>query len=269
MEQSSQITSLDYKEQIMRKVSVFGNGAHIFAPKEWRDEKVLVIRLEKKSIKEQVLEMLLPNLDKVIAAGIYGSHARKEESESSDIDIIVFVKEKFKLIKPQNFEVLMLEESSISRALEANPLMVYSIFKEAVPIINQSYFEKLKAEQVNKSLFKQFIVSTRESINSDKELLELDKKTGKYASNAVIYSLILRLRGIFLAYCLLKNKEYSNKSFRKWITRNCKISTEAFYEVYQAIRDNKKIKEKIPLEQAELALAFLEKEIKTLDSTIK
>ena len=49
---------LVYHEQIMRKVAGFGNGAHVFAPKEWMNEQVLVIRLEKKSIKEQVLESL-------------------------------------------------------------------------------------------------------------------------------------------------------------------------------------------------------------------
>ena len=58
---------IEEKEQLIRIVTGVGNGAHIFAPKEWINEKVLIARLEKKSIKDQILEKLYPYLDKIIA----------------------------------------------------------------------------------------------------------------------------------------------------------------------------------------------------------
>lgn len=36
------------QEQLIRKVSRIGNGAHIFAPKDWINEKVIIVRVEKK-----------------------------------------------------------------------------------------------------------------------------------------------------------------------------------------------------------------------------
>ena len=62
---------METKEQLIRIVSQVGNGAHIFAPKEWINEKVLIIRLEKKTIKEQVLEKIYPHLDKIIAVFLF------------------------------------------------------------------------------------------------------------------------------------------------------------------------------------------------------
>ena len=35
------------QEQIIREVKKIGNGAHIFTPKEWIGEKVIIVRTKK------------------------------------------------------------------------------------------------------------------------------------------------------------------------------------------------------------------------------
>jgi len=257
------------QEQIIRTVSQIGNGAHIFAPKEWTNEKVLVIRIERKNIKEEILEMLYPNLDKVISVILFGSHARKEESEDSDVDVLVIAKEKFTIPKKENYDFIVISEKNLQLAIKSNPILMYSAIKEGVPLINQDYAEKLKENKINFKLFSEFIESTKRAIKINKEMIWLDKETGKIASNSTIYSLILRLRGAFIIKSLLKNKIYSNNLFERWITDNCDIEYLEIYNAYRSVRDNKKIKEKIPIKSEEILLDFLKEEIKKLEMLIK
>ena len=257
-----------YKEQIVRKAGKIGNGSHVFVPKEWENEEVLIVRIGKKSIKEEIIDMLFPYLDKVMGVFIFGSHARGEFSENSDIDVLIIAKEKFKIEKRKDFEIIIIEESRIKEAIKTNPIMMYSIFKEAKPLINTQYLENLEKLEIDRNYFKKFIYSSYESIKSDKEILLLDKRTGKTASNAVVYSLILRLRGIFIINRLFKKQKYSNKLFKEWILNNCKIELEKAYESYQSIRDNKRKKDILNIEDAEMLLNFLEKELKKLGNLL-
>jgi len=245
-----------------------GNGAHIFAPKEWINEKVLIVRLEKKSIKEKILQKLYPHLDKIIGVFLYGSQARGEATENSDVDILVIAKEKFEIKKEENFEVIIIREDSLGNAIKTNPLMLYSIFKEAKAIINEGYLNKLRQIKINPVLFKPFIQTTKESIKSDEEIIELDKKTGKTISNSVLYSLILRLRGIFIIRGLLNDEDYSNSLFKKWINHKCKINYEEVYSIYQALRSEKELKDEAPIEFGETLVDLLKKELKKLEQLI-
>jgi putative transposon-encoded protein len=43
------------QEQLLRKVTEIGNGAHVFAPKEWIGEEVFIVRTPKKNLKEKIL----------------------------------------------------------------------------------------------------------------------------------------------------------------------------------------------------------------------
>jgi len=249
------------KEQLIRVVSQVGNGAHIFAPKEWINEKVLLVRLEKKTVKEQIFEKLYPFLEKITAVFLYGSHARKEATESSDIDVLVIAKEKFKLERENGKSFIILQEEEIPEAIKINPILMYSIFKESVAIINPSYLDKLKKIKVEKANFKQFIKQTSDSIKSSREIIELDKKTREYSSNSVLYSAILRLRGVFIIKCLIKNTSFSNSTFKEWL-KNLDINYSEIYEIYRKIRDDKPIKTAhIPVEQEEKLINFLEQEL--------
>jgi predicted nucleotidyltransferase len=255
------------QEKIIRKVTSVGNGAHIFAPREWLNENVLIVRLDKKEIKEQILEKLLPFLDKVIGVFLFGSHARKEANEFSDIDVLVIAKEKFK-IKEEGFDFVVITEKDILPAIKLNPILMYSIFREAVPIINGEKLEMLKNLKLNNKIFIPFVKQTEKVLKNNREMLELDKKTGKYASDSVIYSLFLRLKGIFIIKCLLRKKNYLNRELKEWLGLEEKTYLSG-YGTYSDVRKGIYGKDSfVKVEDGEKLLCFLEKELNLLKKKI-
>lgn len=253
------------EEKLVRRVSEIGNGAHIFAPKEWLNEEVILIRIQKKAPKEEILKLLHPHLDKIIAVFLYGSYARDEQDKSSDMDVFVISSEKFS-VKSKGIEVIVVPEDKIELAKKLNPILFYSMLNEAKPVINSSYLKKLKSQKINFDYFKHFIQDTEKAIVSNKEIIDLDTRLkNEYASESLVYSLILRLRGIFIMNLQLSRKNYSKKNFSNWLVKNSKADYDKIYKIYQAVRNEKKTEEKVPIKQAESILDFLAKENKKLE----
>ncbi|MDD5192291.1 MAG: DUF2080 family transposase-associated protein [Candidatus Nanoarchaeia archaeon] len=257
------------EEKILRRVTEIGNGAHIFAPKEWLHEEVIIIRVPRKNPKEEILKLIYPHLDKIIAVFLFGSYARNEQEMDSDMDVFVVSSEKFK-IRAKDIEVIVIPEDKLETAKRLNPVLFYSMLQEARPIINPSYLEKLKQEKVRFDYFKDFLKGTESSIKSIQEIMEMDRKLkNKEAPGSVIYSLILRLRGIFIINFLLNKKKYSKKAFLAWLIKNLEVDFDNIHKVYRAFRDNKKISGKVSVKDAESLLSFIIKEIEKLSKKIK
>lgn len=256
---------METEEKITRRVSEFGNGAHVFVPKNWANDEVTLIRIQKKDVKEQIIGLLSPYFEKIIAVFLYGSYARSEQNKNSDIDLFIIASEKFSL-KKDNFEINVIEEDKLEKAKKLNPILFYSMVQEARPIINKNYLENLRIEKPSKDYFKDFIKSTERIIAINKKMINLDKESNsQFVSDSTIYSLILRLRGIFLINCLIKNEKYSNLNFKKWIVKSFSGDYEKVYNIYTSIRDNKKIKERVLLSDAEQLLNLLETEVRKYD----
>ena len=126
------------EEQIVRMVKLFGNGAHVFVPKDWTGEEIVLIKPRKKSLKERIISSLDPYLDSIIGVYLYGSYARSEEKKDSDIDLFVIIDKKIK-IKAEGFEIICLEQKEIEKAIKLEPLLMYSIFSEAKRSIFPSF----------------------------------------------------------------------------------------------------------------------------------
>ena len=259
---------IEGKEQLVKVVSQIGNGAHIFAPKEWIDEKVLIIRLEKKTIKEQIIEKIYPYLDKIIAVFLYGSHARNEANESSDLDVLIIAREKFKIENQKGQEFIILTAEEIPKAIESNPILMYSMAREAIAIINQDYLEKLKKLKINVNYLRKFLKQSKDSIKLSRELIELDKRTGEYSSDSVIYSAILRLRAVFIIGCILNKTLFYNSNFKIWL-KNINIDYSKAYQIYQEVRAGSFGKDtSLKVEQEEKLINFLEQEIIKLEKKL-
>ena len=263
------ILSIYMEEKIIRSVTEIGNGAHIFAPKEWLGEEVVIIRTPRKDPKEEIFKIIYPYLDKITAVFLFGSYVRNEQEKGSDMDFFVISNEKFK-IKAKNMDVIIVPEDKIEVAKKLNPILFYSMLQEAKQIINPSYLEKLKQEKIKFNYFKDFLKDTKSSIKSSEEIMEMDRKLkNQEASKSVIYSLILRLRGVFIINLLLNKKKYSKKSFRKWIIKNSSGNYDKIYKIYRAVRDDKKVDEKVSMKEAESLLCFLIKETEKISKKIK
>lgn len=263
---------MNVKEQLIKDVTEIGNGAHIFVPKNWLNQKVLITKIPKLTIKQQIIKILSPYLDKVIAVFLYGSYARGEQEKDSDVDVLVVAEEKIKIKEKGKLSFEIVEHNKLKDNIKLNPLMFYPMIQEAKPIINSLLLEELKKIKFNKnaSILRWFIDSTKDHIKSNKEFIELDKLDGDYlTSYCVIYSLILRLRGILLIRGILHKKPYSRNLFKKWLTKY--ISNKDYkkvYNIYRSVRDEKKIKVKIKLPEVEKLLYLLKEEIHKLEGEL-
>ena len=146
--------------------------------------------------------------------------------------------------------------------------MVIPRLREAKVILNPHLLEELTKYPITKKSFKNFLEDTKRIIKMNAEFIELDNlDSEELESKAVIYSMVLRLRGIFLIKCALESKKYSKEDFKRWILQSLdKEEFEKTYELYKSVRDNKNTKIKIKLQTARKLKDFLIKEIKYLET---
>jgi predicted nucleotidyltransferase len=255
-------------EQIIRKVTEIGNGAHIFIPKEWVGSQVKVVLIARSlNIKKDVLNILEPYLEDIIGVYLVGSYARGEQDSKSDIDIIAISKNTKKEITSGKYHISISTLEGIKKTLGYYPELILPRIMEAKVILNPEILEELKKTKISKSSFKEFIKDTKSAMKMNKEIIEINKLENKEnVSESVIYSLILRLRGIFLIKLLLKNKKYMKKEFLSWLKQATKHDIKKIYEVYENVRDKRKIKEKIDIDTAEDLQNLLKREISTFEA---
>jgi len=248
--------TISIQDSIEKEVVSFGNGSIVYTPKKWIGKKVLVVLEEKPlDIEGDVLELLKPYLSSVEGIYLYGSHARNEQTKNSDIDILIISNKNPPLKKKGNYDFLIKSKESLINELKSDPnLFLYQIISEARPILNQPLLEELKRINPAPDLTK-LLDSTLSAFKSTSVLLTIDHKKGsKYLSSpACIYSLILRMRTLFLAQCFLKNKPFSTKNFKSFLSSHSfspKL-TNSFLETYRAERDGTPAVHGILLKDAE------------------
>lgn len=253
------------EERITRSVKVFGNGAHVFVPKSWAGEQIILVRPKKKAIKERILETLNQYLDSIIGVYLYGSYARDEQKDDSDVDLFVITDKKIK-IRAKGFEIISLEQKEIEKAIKLEPLLMHSILSEAKPIINSGLIEELKSKYKSKlSDFTSFLEDCKRIIKINEGFLE--SENGEHSSKeAVIYSLVLRLRGLFMLKSLLEHKLYTHKAFKQWIAKNLpEIDFDTIYQAYRLSKHEHKITQKVKVKDLKILLEFLKNEIHSIE----
>lgn len=254
--------------EIVREIRRWGNSAGILLPKEWLGNRARVILVNRGlEIRKEVLNILEPYLEDILGIYLIGSYARGEEKTNSDIDIVVISKNTSKNVRSGKYDISIVRLDSIKKTIESDPILILPRLKEAKIILNKSLLDELVNVKVKKNSFKEFIEDSKRIIKINKEFINLDREQrfDYLDSISIIYSVILRLRGIFIINTLLKNKKYIKKEFIKWIEKEVgKKETAVVYNIYEDIRDNRKVTEKVKIEIAEKLLNLLEKEIKKL-----
>jgi len=257
------------EERIIKVARLFGNGAHIFVPKEWAGEKIVLIKPKSKILKERIIEVLEPYFEYIVGAYLYGSYSRKEQLEDSDIDLFLITNKSIK-IKQKGFEILCCEEKNIKKLIKLEPLIIYSILSEAKTIINSELLKKLQEEyKPNLRDFINFFKETKKMIEVQESIVESEKED-YVSSEAVIYSLVLRLRGLFIIKSIIKNEQYSHREFKEWIINTLpNIHFNFIYDLYRASKNESRVKEKIKLEDVKSLIEFLKEEVCKLENDKK
>lgn len=253
--------------ELVKNVATWGNGAGILLPKEWIGNQVKVILIDRTlEIKKEVLSVLEPYFEDIIGVYLVGSYARGEQEADSDIDIIAISKSLKKEIISGRYHISIATLQGIRNTIKVYPELIIPRMLEAKVILNPELLEELMGYKISKNSFKNFTEDSERIIKMCRKFIELDELEGnKLKSEKIIYSLILRLRGIFLIKSSLKNEKYSKKNFKKWLLKA--LTPEEFsktYKLYKSIRDQKKEKTEISLETAKKLLGFLIKELKYL-----
>lgn len=254
--------------ELIKPIVKVGNSAGVILPKEFLHGRAKIKIVEKPiDVKRDILEMLDPYLEDVAGVYLYGSRARNEADKESDVDVLVITTKKIK-IKRRGWEIIILEEKDLGWVFKNHPIMMYSIIAEAKPIINSKLLDKLKEKyRPRKENFREFVNDTKRMAKVNGDEIKIDKKECDILipGNAIAYSLILRLRGMFIMKMLLEKNSYSHKQFKLWLINEAKLNKKDLdiaYKGYEIVKNDKKIKVDIQIEIAEKLLALLKKEIK-------
>ena len=230
------------RDFVEKEVVPFGNGSMVVTPKKWLGEKVVVVLQETEfDVAAEILDLLKPHLSNVQGVFLYGSFARNEQTENSDIDVLVIADKKFDLPETDRFDVTVSTKDSFIRELgRDSTLFLRQIVSEAKPILNGLLLSELKGIEVNPDM-KAYFEDTLGAFKKTQELLNESRGKEFLESNTAIYSLILRLKGLFSIQCFKKNARFSNKKFSGML-KGHGFSGKTINELLEAYRDERKEK---------------------------
>ncbi len=184
-------------EQITKVVQQIGNGGHIYLPKDIVGRKVVISLMEKSvaDIEDEALEILKPYLKHISGIYLCGSYARNEQTPDSDVDVLVLTDGSVKIKKRINeYEIVSASLEKIENTIKNNAVMILPLLREAKPILNQGLIEKYRTAILNKRNTRWYIETTESALKLNEYLInERDMKN----LSAIVYSLIMRLRGLF------------------------------------------------------------------------
>lgn len=244
----------------IKKTVKAGNSSAVILPRAWLSREVRVELIEKTPYKilADVIEIARKYADLKEIIGIYlvGSHARGEESENSDIDILIITKETDRqMIKEGVYSILLVSEKLLSQKLENDLFPLGQMLKEAKAMINEAYLESLKVKVTGKNV-KWYLDTTEEKLKLAGEILEKSKTS---VNNKVVYTLVLRIRTLCIIQKLIKNQDYSGKEFIKLISKI--TGGRNAYDSYLAVKNDSNGKNVTSKNEAEKLHAYLKKQL--------
>ena len=220
------------KRQVIKKVMKSGNAGSVYVPREWIDQQVL-IRLF--SVNGMILEALTPHLKNILGIYLHGPHARGEETQDTDIDALIITDKNIALTEKQGLNIQEIRIDEIPKYIKENPATYHTMIREAIPIMNETLLESLKDHRLEEEDIQKYYQNVEKTLNIAKEL-ELDGDL-----EGAAYTLIHRLRGMYMIQCTLRNKDYSHKGLEDYIAE-AGINRSRFrklYETYKAKETDK------------------------------
>jgi len=204
----------------IKKAIKSGNSSAVVLPRSWLNKEVRVELIKKSSeiILWEVLERLNKSirLDDIIGIYLTGSYARGEESNESDVDILVLTKETDKeMISEGIYNILIVSKALLDYKLKFDLFPMGQMIRESKPLLNSDYIESFEIKVTQKNV-NWYIRTSEDKI----KLIDLVLKKGlKKISLNVVYTLVLRIRTLYIIEKIIKNEKYLKKDFVKLINR--------------------------------------------------
>ncbi len=250
------------KHEIIKQAFKLGNSAGVLLPVEWKGKKVS-IKLIDKSISQDILDILDERniLKNTIGIFLAGSYARGEETEASDIDILVVTDTLDRQIKIGKYEIILISKSRFEKSV-IKSLYLSSLINEAKAILNEDLLMHYKI-QSKKILIKKNLEEIKSIVKINEKSINIDKEMGQNVSDETLYSIILRFRELYLIECLKYGKNPSTKEFINLIK---KISSEESYNAYLRTKNDLKTKKIISVKEAKALIDAIKINIKRLEN---
>ena len=254
-------TCINMRNEIIKQAFKLGNSAGVILPIEWKDKKV-VIKLIDKSIQQEIIEILDERdlLKNTIGIFLAGSYARGEETESSDIDILVVTDCIDKQIKIGKYEIILISKNKLEKAIVKN-LYLVSLINEAKVILNNDFLKYYK-DKTSKILIKKHLDEIKSITKINEGFVKIDEELGEKVADETLYSIVLRLRELYLIECLKNNKNQSNKEFVNLIRI---IASEESYNAYLRTKNDSKSKKVIPVNEAKALINEIKRRVRNLE----
>ena len=248
----------------IKKAVRAGNSSAVILPRAWLDKEVRVELAKKtrETMLAEVINILKSHikLEEVIGIYLTGSYARGEEKEDSDIDILVLTSSTDKeMISEGIYNILIVSESLIRQKLNQDLFPIGQMIKEAKPLINLSYLDSIEVIVTKKNI-KWYLDTTEEKLRLIKRIIDKARKANKKSLDArVAYTLVLRIRTLYIIKRLIEKKDYHNRDFLK-ILKNVSKGTGA-YEGYLAVKNNLYEKNRISIEEISRLYGYLSSQL--------
>lgn len=247
---------MEIEQKLVKSVVKMGNSACVLLPKSWIHGRAKIELIENPiDIKNDIFDILNDYLEDVLGIYLVGSYARGEQTPNSDIDVLVITSKTNKRIEKDKYEIILISQHDLEKQLEKNIFPLLPMIKEAKPLINSILIKEYKNNKLNKNNLKFFLDTTKSAMNVIRESIKLSKEMNIDEGDASAYSLILRLRGIYIIDCFKKNKIWSNSEFLKLI-KTIAGSLRA-YDGYLRVKSDKKMQHSLPVEEAEKLYTYI------------
>lgn len=255
-------------EEIIKKTIKLGNSAGVLLPKEFLNTYVKVV-LQPLNIERDILDILIEKkiLKNILGCYLIGSYARKEQTIESDVDVLAITDKINKRIKKGRYEIICVSKEEVERQLTENIFPILPMIKEAKIIINDNLIKEHIDSPLTKKNLKWHIDTTKSAMRVVKEYIKLAEEMEEKVSDAASYSLILRLRTLYIIDCLRKGRLWKKKEFLDLIK---KISGSLIaYERYLDSKNNNAKRYKLPIEEAKKLMDYINKNIIKVEKWVK
>jgi len=255
--------------ELIKTAIKVGNSAGVLLPKKYLNSQVKIV-LKPLNIEKDVINILMEEdiLKEVMGVYLVGSYARMEQNIESDIDILVITSNLNKRIVREKYELICVSKKELEEQLDKNVFPVLSMIKEAKTIINEELIKRYINSSLTEKNLKWHIDTTKSAMKVIKEDLKISNELKeKYTSDRMVYSLILRLRTLYIVDCIRKNKTCTNNNFLNLIMGI--TGTLTAYNIYLRAKANKKNKQELPIEETEKLLSYISKKVSVLEKWLK